>query len=99
MELQYHIKCKEGDVFPYVIVPGDPDRVHLIGSFMEDVKKIASNREYTTISGYYRGVGISVTSTGIGAPSTSIAIEELARIGAKTLILSLIHISEPTRPY
>ncbi|NYT04047.1 MAG: nucleoside phosphorylase [Candidatus Methanofastidiosa archaeon] len=86
MEPQYHIKCKEGDLFPYVIIPGDPNRVHLIGSFMEDVKKIASNREYTTITGYYRGVGISVTSTGIGAPSTSIALEELARIGAKTLI-------------
>ena len=53
---------------------------------MEDVKKIASNREYTTISGYYKDVGVSVTSTGIGAPSTSIAIEELARVGAKTLI-------------
>lgn len=86
MELQYHIKCKEGDIFPYVITPGDPNRVNLIGDFMEDVKHIASNREYTTISGYYKNVGISVTSTGIGAPSTSIAIEELARVGAKTLI-------------
>lgn len=86
MELQYHIKCNEGNIFPFVIMPGDPNRVNLIGSFMEDVKKISSNREYTTISGYYKGVGVSVTSTGIGAPSTSIAIEELARIGAKTLI-------------
>ncbi|NMC61052.1 MAG: nucleoside phosphorylase, partial [Candidatus Methanofastidiosa archaeon] len=86
MDIQYHIKCKEGDIFPYVIMPGDPNRVNLIGSFMEDVKEIASNREYTTISGYYKGVGVSVTSTGIGAPSTSIAIEELARIGARTLI-------------
>jgi len=86
MELQYHIKCKEGDIFPFVIIPGDPKRVQLIGSLMEDVKEVASNREYTTISGVYKGVGISVTSTGIGAPSTSIAIEELARVGAKTLI-------------
>lgn len=86
MEIQYHIKCKNNEIFPYVILPGDPKRVHLIGSFMEDVREIASNREYTTISGYYDGVGISVTSTGIGAPSTSIAIEELSRIGAKTLI-------------
>ncbi len=86
MEAQYHIKCREGDVFPFVIMPGDPKRVHLIGSLMEDVKEIASNREYTTISGYYKGIGVSVTSTGIGAPSTSIAIEGYARIGAKTLI-------------
>ncbi|MDY1591925.1 MAG: nucleoside phosphorylase [Methanofastidiosum sp.] len=86
MESQYHIKCKDGDIFPYVIMPGDPNRVHLISSFMDDVRKISSNREYTTISGYYKGVGVSVTSTGIGAPSTSIAIEELGRIGAKTLI-------------
>ncbi len=86
MEIQYHIQCKNKDIFPYVILPGDPNRVNLIGSFMEDVRKIASNREYTTISGYYDDVGISVISTGIGAPSTSIAMEELARIGAKTLI-------------
>jgi uridine phosphorylase len=47
---------------------------------------VATNREYVTWTGTYEGTPISCTSTGIGAPSTSIALEELARVGATTFI-------------
>ncbi|MGX8704888.1 MAG: nucleoside phosphorylase, partial [bacterium] len=46
----------------------------------------AQNREYTTFTGTLDGKKVSVTSTGIGSPSAAIAIEELVRCGAKTLI-------------
>ena len=39
-----------------------------------------------TYTGTYRGAPISCTSTGIGAPSTAIALEELARVGATTFV-------------
>ena len=39
-----------------------------------------------TFTGTYRGVPISCTSTGIGCPSTAIAMEELARVGATTFV-------------
>lgn len=86
MSEQYHLKIKEGDVAPYVLLPGDPARVKLVANYWDEAKLIVSNREYTTYTGVYKGVPISCTSTGIGCPSTSIAMEELARCGATTFI-------------
>ena len=84
--LQYHLRVKPGDVSRYVLVPGDPERVKRIASFWDEAWHVASHREYTTYTGQYKGVLISATSTGIGSPSTAIAIEELLRVGADTFI-------------
>jgi uridine phosphorylase len=83
---QYHIKLVEGDVAPYVLLPGDPGRVPVVASFWDEAREVARNREYVTYTGTYRGAPISCTSTGIGAPSTAIALEELARVGATTFV-------------
>ena len=85
-EKQYHIQLKEGDIADFVILPGDPGRVDFIAEHFDDAKEIAFNREYKTVTGTYKGRPVSVTSTGIGCPSAAIAIEELANIGAKTLV-------------
>lgn len=84
--MQYHLQVKPGDVSRYVLLPGDPGRAKRIANFWDEAWKVAEHREYLTYSGKYRGVFISATSTGIGAPSTAIAIEELARVGADTFI-------------
>ncbi|MGQ9493661.1 MAG: nucleoside phosphorylase [Anaerolineae bacterium] len=86
MGLQYHIQCREGDVAPYVLLPGDPGRVPVVAALWDEAHKVAQNREYVTYSGIYKGVPISCTSTGIGCPSTAIALEELARVGARVFI-------------
>ena len=86
MTLQYHVKLDEGDVAPSVLLPGDPGRVEVIASFWDEAHEVARNREYVTYTGTYRGVPISCTSTGIGAPSTAIALEELARVGVTTFL-------------
>jgi len=83
---QYHIALREGDIAPYVLLPGDPGRVAKIASFMDEARFVAQNREYLTYTGKYKGVPVSVTSTGIGSPSAAIAVEELIRVGAKVLI-------------
>ncbi|ASI98086.1 uridine phosphorylase [Thermococcus celer] len=83
---QYHIACRPGDVARYVLLPGDPERVPKISALWDEAREIAFHREYRTHTGKYRGVPISVTSTGIGGPSTAIAVEELAAIGADTFI-------------
>ncbi len=85
-EVQYHINCAPGDVGRYCILPGDPGRCEKIAEYFEDAKKIAQNREYVTYTGTLCGEKVSVTSTGIGGPSASIAIEELAAIGADTFL-------------
>jgi uridine phosphorylase len=84
MALQYHLQIESGDVAPYVLLPGDPGRVETIASLWDEAHRVATNREYVTYTGQYKGVPISCTSTGIGAPSTAIAMEELARCGVTT---------------
>lgn len=83
---QYHIACGKGEVGRYVFVPGDPGRVPLIAQFLDNAEKVARNREYVTYTGYLDGIMVSVCSTGIGAPSAAIAIEELAALGSDTFI-------------
>lgn len=83
---QYHTHTSQGDVGRYVLLPGDPGRVPLIAAQLEDAKHVATNREYVTFTGWLDGVKVSVTSTGIGCPSSAIAVEELYRSGADTFI-------------
>ena len=85
-EKQYHIDMKAGDVGRYVILPGDPKRCKLIAKYFDDAVLVADNREYVTYTGFLEGEKVSVTSTGIGGASTSIAVEELHKIGADTFI-------------
>ena len=82
----YHIQCAKGDVGRYVLLPGDPFRTDLIASFFDDAKLVAHNREHKTWTGTLDGVRVSVTSTGMGCPSTAIALEELIKCGADTFI-------------
>ncbi len=84
--LKYHIRMKKGDVGRYVLLPGDPGRSDLIAQSFENARLVASNREYRTFTGTLLGEKVSVTSTGIGCPSTAIAMEELIEIGADTFI-------------
>jgi len=88
---EYHIALGKGDVGRYVLLPGDPGRTPLIAKSFDDAKEMANNREYRTFTGNITGydgkkIKISTTSTGIGCPSTAIAVEELIKIGADTFI-------------
>ncbi|MCI8557758.1 MAG: uridine phosphorylase [Lachnospiraceae bacterium] len=83
---QYHIQAGQGDVGKYVILPGDPKRCAKIAAYFDDAVLMADSREYVTYTGYLDGVKVSVTSTGIGGPSASIAMEELVNAGADTFI-------------
>ncbi len=81
-----HLMCTKDDIGEIVFLPGDPGRVKIFGELFDEFNIIASNREYTIGTGYYNGVKMSVCSTGIGAPSTEIAVVELVELGAKCLI-------------
>src|SRR3989338_540927 len=81
-----HLKVKKSDISKFVLMPGDPGRVDIIGKNLKNFKIVGSNREFKTGIGTYKGVPITVCSTGIGCPSTAIATEELIDAGAKYLI-------------
>jgi len=85
-ERQYHLQVEASDIGGYVLLPGDPGRCEVIASRLDGARRIAAHREFTTYTGSLDGVAVSVTSTGIGGPSTAIAVEELIRAGARTLV-------------
>lgn len=86
MEQTYHIICDSADIGKYVLLPGDPDRVQIIASYLDNPRFVTKNREFTVYTGTLNGVAVSVASTGIGAPSAAIAMEELIKLGAHTFI-------------
>ena len=85
-DLQFHIKCRPGDVGKYCIVPGDPGRCASIAQYFDAAVHVQTNREYVTYTGTLLGEKVSVVSTGIGGPSAAIAMEELANLGVHTFI-------------
>lgn len=86
----YHLGMNREDVraAQAAILPGDPGRVEDIAGTpaFEYSKEVACKREYRSWLGYLEGRPVLVTSTGIGGPSTSIAIEELAMLGIRHFI-------------
>ena len=84
--IQPHILCDIGDLSENLIITGDPKRVELFASLLEDVEKVAENRQYVSYTGKYNDVDVSVLSTGIGTPATAIAIEEADKIGVARII-------------
>ena len=83
---EHHIDLVPGDVGETVFLPGDVHRAEFIASLFDEAEFVAHKRQYVTYTGTYKGVRMSVTSTGIGCPALSIAVEELIHVGAKNFI-------------
>ncbi len=82
-----HIHAQEGDLAPYVLLPGDPKRATRIAEgFLEEPRLYNDHRGLVGYTGRYRGVPVSVQTTGMGTPSAAIVVEELVRLGARVLI-------------
>jgi uridine phosphorylase len=79
-------QCQPGDIAPYVLIAGSKDRVRKFSSLWETSREVADHYEYLVCTGIYEGFPISACSTGIGGMSVSIAIEELASLGANTFL-------------
>ena len=78
--------CAKGDIAKYVLLSGDPWRVDVLAKNLENPRHIAFSREYNTYTGTYKGVEVTVSSTGIGAPSAAIAMEELYECGMEVAV-------------
>lgn len=81
-----HIGLRRGEVGKYVFLPGSPERSEKIATYLDNAVEMAYNREYRTFTGTLDGVKVSVCSTGMGCPSTAIAVEELHELGVHTMI-------------
>jgi uridine phosphorylase len=83
---QFHIGIAPGEVSTVALLPGDPFRVPLVAEYLDGAREVAHKREHRTMIGTYKGRDVTVTSTGMGCPSTAIAVEELARVGVTSFI-------------
>ena len=84
---QIHIHAEPGEVAPYVLLPGDPKRARFIAeNFFDNPEMYSDHRGLLGFTGTYKGVPVSVQTTGMGCPTTAIVVEELIRLGAETLV-------------
>ncbi len=82
-----HVKAEPGDVAPYVLLPGDPNRATYIAeTFLENPVLYTDYRQMFGYTGVYKGLRVSVQTTGMGCPTTAIVLEELIQVGAKVVI-------------
>jgi uridine phosphorylase len=78
--------CRPGDVAEHAFLCGDPARVDRIAESWSDRRVVCEAREYRIVTGQRGGRPVTAASTGIGAPSTAILVEELAKLGTHTMI-------------
>ncbi|UDY36831.1 nucleoside phosphorylase [Dermatobacter hominis] len=81
-----HLGTTDGDVAPVALLSGSPDRVELMASMLDDVRQVGARRGYSVYTGTGAGGPVTVATSGVGAPSLSIAMEELAACGARTFV-------------
>ena len=79
-ERQYHIALGPGELADYVLLPGDPDRTERIASRLDSIELSRRHREFASVTGTYRGLRVSIVSTGIGADNMEIVLAEALAI-------------------
>jgi uridine phosphorylase len=90
----FHLHLLPEDIANDIILVGDPGRVEVVASFFENIELKKQNREFYTITGFYKGKRITVISTGIGTDNIDIVVNELdalANIDLKTRTIKKEH--------
>ncbi len=78
--------CTPGDIAERVFLCGDPARVEQITESWDAKREVCGAREFLIVTGKKEGVELSAASHGIGAPGTAVLVEELIKLGARTMI-------------
>ena len=81
-----YLGADRSSIAKYVLFSGDPWRVDVLKQYLEEPVHVAFQREFNTYTGIYKGVPVTVTSTGIGAPSAAIALEEMYEAGMEVAV-------------
>lgn len=73
----FHLHLLPGEIADNIIIVGDPGRVEMLGEMLDSVRVRKSNREFSTITGSYHEVEVSIISSGIGTDNIDIVVNEL----------------------
>jgi uridine phosphorylase len=86
---QYHIDLAPGELAEYILLPGDPDRTDRIAALLDDVEVQRRNREFSSVTGWHRGLRISVVATGIGTDNVEIVLAEALAISTRPTFIRI----------
>ncbi|MFY8275245.1 uridine phosphorylase [Pseudoalteromonas sp. SSDWG2] len=88
MKTVFHLGISQADLkgATLAIIPGAPERAGVIAQLLDNHECLAKHREFHVYLGHINNIPVVVCSTGIGGPSTSIAVEELAQLGVNTFL-------------
>jgi 5'-methylthioadenosine phosphorylase len=82
----YHLKATPEQVSRKVLVAGDPARVEVASSLLEQPTIVSKHRGFLVVTGTYKGEKVTLACHGIGAPSAAIVFEELGMLGARLVL-------------
>jgi uridine phosphorylase len=73
----YHLNLLPGDISNKIIIVGDPGRVDMLASMMQNIRVRKENREFHTVTGSFENTELTVISSGIGTDNIDILVNEL----------------------
>jgi uridine phosphorylase len=73
----FHLNLLPEDIAHKIVIVGDPGRVDMLASLMQDIRVRKENREFHTVTGYFENTEITVISSGIGTDNIDILVNEL----------------------
>lgn len=76
----FHLNLLPGDISDKIIIVGDPGRVDMLASLMQEVRVRKENREFRSVTGTFDTGEITIISSGIGTDNIDILINELDAI-------------------
>ncbi len=100
---QYHIALERGELAEHILLVGDPGRVAKVATRFDVIELERTNREFASATGTFRGMRVSVISTGIGTDNVEIVLAEameitdhatLIRIGSSGALLPEIEMGD-----
>ncbi len=82
----FHLECRPEEVAKRVVVCGAPERTQRASEILDHAKLVSRRRGLLIYTGRYRGVEITVATTGMGGASAAIVAEELIELGVKSIV-------------
>lgn len=73
----FHLHLRPEELADNVILVGDPGRVDMVSGYFDEKEFRHQSREFVSVTGKYKGIRMTVLSTGIGTDNIDIVMNEL----------------------
>jgi uridine phosphorylase len=73
----FHLNLLPEDISDKIIIVGDPGRVDMLATLLQDIRVRKENREFRTVTGTFENSEVTIISSGIGTDNIDILINEL----------------------